>query len=297
MLCSCNAQSTSKGGIKVSKGNSSAVFDYFHYTREDDYYNEDPLTAANQFFNPILPGWYSDPSICSNGEDYFLVTSTLVYYPGVPIFHSKDLVNWTQVGHVLDRPSQLANFQGQGTGGGIFAPAISYNPHNKTYYMITTNVGAGNFFVKTQDLFGSWSEPIHLPEVGGIDPSFFFDEDGRAYIVNNDGMVGKESLADNIGCLTLKCSDIQASEKKTPAFVARRVQHYKFSSVTRICFQLQKDSQKAGMLLFKDEEHQYFLSMKQTEKDYSISLAQISDSLSGFLLREIVVYLIVSLYL
>ena len=69
---------------------------------------------------------------------------------------------------------------------GFFAPAISYNPHNKTYYMVTTNVGVGNFFVKTQDPFGEWSDPIMLPEVTGIDPSFFFDEDGKAYLVNND---------------------------------------------------------------------------------------------------------------
>ena len=114
------------------------------------------------------------------------MTSTFTYFPGVPIFHSRDLVNWKQVGHVLSRPSQLVNMKGQHVSGGIFAPAISYNPHNKTYYMVTTNVGAGNFFVKTQDPFGEWSDPIMLPEVGGIDPSFFFDEDGKAYIVNND---------------------------------------------------------------------------------------------------------------
>lgn len=79
---------------------------------------------------------------------------------------------------------------GQGISRGIFAPAISYNPYNKTYYMITTDVGAGSFIVKTQDPFGHWSEPIDLPSVGGIDPSLFFDEDGRAYIVNNDGSEG-----------------------------------------------------------------------------------------------------------
>jgi alpha-N-arabinofuranosidase len=138
-----------------------------------------------------LPGWYSDPSICTNGEDYFLVTSTFTYFPGVPIFHSRDLVNWKQIGHVLDRPSQLVNIQGQHVSGGIFAPAIEYNPHNETYYMITTNVGAGNFFVKTQDPFGEWSDPIMLPDVQGIDPSFFFDEDGKAYIVNNDAPEGR----------------------------------------------------------------------------------------------------------
>ncbi len=165
----------------------AALFDFFSYKGNDAFYASNPLQDESSFYNPVLPGWYSDPSICTNGEgDYFLVTSTFVYFPGVPIFHSRDLVNWKQIGHVLSRESQLRGMQGQGVSGGIFAPAISYNPHNRTYYMITTNVGTGNFFVKTKDPFGEWSDPVALPEVGGIDPSFFFDEDGRAYIVNND---------------------------------------------------------------------------------------------------------------
>ncbi|MDD4515946.1 glycoside hydrolase family 43 protein [Massilibacteroides sp.] len=188
--CSFNKSNTEKTDIE--KKGAIAYFNNFTYKGNDDFYNENRLTEPEQFYNPILPGWYSDPSVCTNGEDYFLVTSTFTYYPGVPIFHSKDLVNWKQIGHVLDRPSQLVKMEGQHVSGGIFAPDISYNPRNQTYYMITTNVGAGNFFVKTQDPFGSWSDPIYLPKVGGIDPSFFFDDDGRAYIVNNDGMDGKE---------------------------------------------------------------------------------------------------------
>ena len=164
-----------------------AVFDHFSYEGHDACYDAHPLPGPDAVHNPLLPGWYSDPSFCTNGEgDYFLVTSTFSYFPGVPIFHSRDLVNWKQIGHVLDRPSQLQNLDRQHTSGGIFAPDIKYNPHNKTYYMITTNVGAGNFVVKTQDPFGPWSDPIMLPEVQGIDPSFLFDDDGRAYIVNND---------------------------------------------------------------------------------------------------------------
>lgn len=154
-------------------------------------YAEHPLPGSDVVYNPILPGWYSDPSICTNGEgDYFLVTSTFSYFPGVPLFHSRDLVNWKQVGHVLDRPSQLVGLDRQHISGGIFAPDIKYNPKNRTYYMITTNVGTGNFLVKTQDPFGPWSDPILLPQVQGIDPSLFFDDDGRAYIVNNDDAPG-----------------------------------------------------------------------------------------------------------
>lgn len=181
---SCGTGST---GGQPTANDSVALFDYFRYQGEDDWYTENPLQGESSFYSPILAGWYSDPAICTNGEgDYFLATSTFVYYPGVPSFHSTDLVNWKQIGNILSRPSQLTNMVGQHASGGIFAPALSYNPHNKTYYMVTTNVGAGNFFVKTKDPFGSWSDPIMLPEVRGIDPSFFFDEDGKAYIINND---------------------------------------------------------------------------------------------------------------
>lgn len=174
-------------GSQTEPQSSVAMFDSFEYAGSDAYYNSNPLPDESSYYNPILAGWYSDPSICTNGEgDYFLVTSTFTFFPGVPIFHSRDLVNWNQVGHVLTRPSQLVNMEKQHVSGGIFAPDIAYNPANKTYYMVTTNVGAGNFFVKTQDPFGEWSDPIMLPEVAGIDPAFFFDEDGKGYIVNND---------------------------------------------------------------------------------------------------------------
>ena len=168
-----------------------AVFESFRYEGRDAIYQAHPLPGKDAVYNPILPGWYSDPSFCTNGEgDYFLVTSTFSYFPGVPLFHSRDLVNWKQVGHVLDRPSQLTGLGRQHTSGGIYAPDIKYNPKNRTYYMITTNVGTGNFLVKTQDPFGAWSDPILLPQVQGIDPSLFFDDDGRAYIVNNDEAPG-----------------------------------------------------------------------------------------------------------
>ncbi len=186
---SCNS-SKDGNSKKAPNTKSVAYFDNFSYTGQDDFYSQNPLPENDYYYNPILPGWYSDPSVCSNGKDYFLATSTFVNFPGVPIFHSTDLVNWKQIGHILDRESQLVNMIGQHTSGGIFAPAISYNPNNQTYYMITTNVGAGNFFVKTKDPFGSWSDPIMLPEVQGIDPSFFFDEDGKAFIVNNDAPDG-----------------------------------------------------------------------------------------------------------
>ena len=131
--------------------------------------------------NPIIPGYHPDPSICRVGEDYYLVNSSFQYFPGVPIYHSKDLVNWEQLGNVLTRESQLPLKQANSYGG-IFAPTIRY--HEGTYYMITTNVTVGrNFFVTATDPAGPWSDPIWL-EQGGIDPSFLF-EDGKCYFVSN----------------------------------------------------------------------------------------------------------------
>ena len=122
-----------------------------------------------------------------------MVNSSFAFYPGVPIWHSTDLTNWEQLGYVLNRPSQLPMYDGLRISGGIYAPDIKYNPHNGLFYLITTAVdGGGNFFVTTDDpKKGNWSDPTFLPEVGGIDPGFLFDEDGKAYIVNNDGPAGK----------------------------------------------------------------------------------------------------------
>ncbi len=129
--------------------------------------------------NPILPGFYPDPSICRVEDDFYLVTSTFAYFPGVPIFHSKDLIHWEQIGNILDRPSQLP-LEGAGVSRGIFAPTLRY--HNGTFYMITTNIdhSLGNFVVTATDPAGPWSDPYPLG-AEGIDPSLFFDDDGKCY--------------------------------------------------------------------------------------------------------------------
>lgn len=141
--------------------------------------------------NPILPGFYPDPSVCRVGEDYYLVTSTFAYFPGVPIFHSKDLVNWKQIGNILDREEQL-NLSGAGHSGGIFAPTIRYN--EGIFYMITTNVGnGGNFIVTATNPAGPWSNPHFIEGADGIDPSLFFDDDGRCYYTGTKGRREGES--------------------------------------------------------------------------------------------------------
>lgn len=167
-----------------------AVFSYFKYRGMDERFEKE-IDPQKEYFNPILAGFYPDPSICRKGGNYYMVHSSFSYYPGVPILHSTDLVNWTQIGHVLNRPSQL-QLDSIRLSGGIYAPAIEYNKYNDTFYMITTCVdGIGNFVVKTKDpMQNNWSDPIPLPNVGGIDPSLFFDEDGKAYIVHNDAPEG-----------------------------------------------------------------------------------------------------------
>lgn len=193
---------------------NAAIFESFIYSGHDSGYDTDSI-ADDQFLNPILPGWYSDPSVTTNGNgDYYLVTSTFSYFPGVPLFYSRDLMNWKQIGHVLDRPSQLRNLEHQHASGGIFAPAIAFNPVNETYYMITTNVGDGNFFVKTKDPLGSWSDPIMLPDIHGIDPSFFFDDDGRAYIVNNDDAPGNAPEYDGHRTIRITEFDVEGDSIK-----------------------------------------------------------------------------------
>lgn len=136
--------------------------------------------------NPILSGFYPDPSFCRVGEDYYLVTSSFEYFPGLPIFHSRDLVHWRQIGHVLDRPSQLV-LDGLEASRGLYAPTIRY--HDGVFYVINTlvldhDIGR-NFIVTATDPAGDWSEPYWLNDAPGIDPSLFFDADGRCYYTGN----------------------------------------------------------------------------------------------------------------
>lgn len=172
---------------------NSPVFSKAVYAGNDKVYNENPLEAG-EFYNPILQGTYPDPSITRKGDDYYLVVSSFSMFPGVPIFHSKDLVNWTQIGHVLDRKSQL-KVHDSGISMGIYAPVIRYNEYNDTFYMITTQFagGMGNIVVKSKDPHKGWSDPIKL-DFDGIDPSLFFDDNGKAYVIHNDAPNKGEEL-------------------------------------------------------------------------------------------------------
>ena len=131
--------------------------------------------------NPILPGFFPDPSMCAVGDDYYLVNSSFVYFPALPIMHSKDLAHWELIGNALDRNSQ-AQFFNDEVSRGMFAPTIRYN--NGKFYIICTNVShKNNFVVTADDPRGPWSEPIFLEKLDGIDPSLFFDDDGKLYFI------------------------------------------------------------------------------------------------------------------
>ncbi len=164
---------------------NSPVFSNLVYQGDDQVYKDYPL-KPDEFYNPVLQGCYPDPSITRKGDDYYLVCSSFAMFPGVPIFHSKDLVNWTQIGHVLDRTSQL-KVDDTGISAGVYAPQIIYNPNNDTFYMITTEFagGFGNIVVKSKDPLEGWGDPVKL-DFNGIDPSLFFDDNGKAYVVHND---------------------------------------------------------------------------------------------------------------
>lgn len=174
---------TASAQVKAAK--DAPVFKSFTYEGQDIIAPNTQLVDID-LPAPLLQGCFPDPSICRKGNDYYIVCSSFAMFPGVPIFHSTDLRNWKQIGHVLDRVSQL-DVHDCGISAGVYAPQIIYNKVNDTFYMITTAFagGLGNIVVKTKDPMKGWSDPYKL-NFEGIDPSLFFDEDGKAYVVHND---------------------------------------------------------------------------------------------------------------
>ena len=142
---------------------------------------------AQGFRNPVLPGFHADPSVCRAGNDFYLVNSTFQYYPGVPVFHSKDLIHWEQVGACLTRESQV-RIEGMDEQTGIYAPTIRY--HEGRFYMVTTVFPSRkHFYVYTDDPRGEWSDPIYIDFcVGSCDPTLFFDN-GKCYFLWKEGEI------------------------------------------------------------------------------------------------------------
>jgi beta-xylosidase len=193
----------------------AARFDWFEYSGHDSA-SKRFKPSPSQYVNPVVAGFYPDPSIVRAGDAYYLVNSSFVYFPGVPIFRSTDLVHWSQIGNVLDRPSQLS-VEGAGISRGIYAPTIRY--HDGTFYLITTLVDrGGNFIVTAANPAGPWSDPIWLRDVDGIDPSLFFDDDGHAYVVNNGPPIGTP-LYDGHRAIWIQEYDVAARAMKGPRSV------------------------------------------------------------------------------
>lgn len=154
-----------------------------------DYSGDDggPTPTDQQYRNPVLAGFYPDPSAIRVGDDFYLVTSTFGYFPGLPVFHSRDLVSWRQIGNAIDRPGQMPYGDAEEITRGLFAASIAH--HDGTFYIANTcfycpGQGMGNFVISAKDPAGPWSDP-HWLSFDGIDPSLFFDDDGSAWLVSN----------------------------------------------------------------------------------------------------------------
>lgn len=133
-----------------------------------------------KYNNHIIKGFYPDPSVCKVDDTYYLVCSSFQYFPGVPLFESKDLINWKQMGHCLTRKSQI-QLDKINSSGVVFAPTIRYN--NGRFYMTTTNnTTSQNFYVWTDNIYDEWSDPIYVDQ-GGIDPSLYFEDEKTYFMI------------------------------------------------------------------------------------------------------------------
>jgi xylan 1,4-beta-xylosidase len=173
------------GGLVFSIAHASVTVKEVSYSGDDG----GPIPSRMQYRNPVLAGFYPDPSAIRVGDDFYLVNSSFGYFPGLPIFHSRDLVSWTQIGDAVDRPGQI-DFGHHELTRGLFAASISH--HGDTFYISNTcfYCDGGNYVITAKNPAGPWSDPVWLG-IEGIDPSLFFDDDGRAWLVNNGLPEGK----------------------------------------------------------------------------------------------------------
>jgi xylan 1,4-beta-xylosidase len=167
--------------------------------------------VAQVYTNPVIPGFFPDPSVVRVGEDYYLVNSTFQYFPAIVISHSKDLVHWQQIGHVFTNSADL-DLREFWDGMGIWAPDISY--HDGAFYVFyclvqlkkdrSVNV-RGNYMVKARNIFGPWSQPVQLTTEGN-DPSHFVDDDGTHWMCYAAGI--PKGTATKIVKLSADCTKV-----------------------------------------------------------------------------------------
>ena len=186
-LAATLAAATASAPTPANDAGGEATFSWVSYDGHDP---EEQSFAASpaEYRNPIIPGFQPDPSIVRVGDDFYLTNSSFAFFPGLPIYHSRDLVNWAQLGNAIDRPGQF-NFSGLGIARGIFAPTLRW--HEGRFYIVGTCVDCGSsFIISAENAAGPWSDPVWLPSVDGIDPDLFVDDDGRAWIANNGAPQG-----------------------------------------------------------------------------------------------------------
>ena len=170
----------------------AASFAWVSYAGRDPVELPRPATPA-EYRNPIIPGFQPDPSIVRVRDDYYLVNSSFAFYPGIPVYHSRDLVNWEQLGNAFDRPGQF-DLSGLGIARAMFAPTIRW--HDGVFYIIGTCIECGfNFLISAKNPQGPWSDPVWLKLVEAIDPDLFIDSDGRAWIAANGPPAGTPAYA------------------------------------------------------------------------------------------------------
>jgi len=154
--------------------------------RDDEQNLADHVSPSSSEFRPIVSGFHPDPTICRVGDEYYLAHSSFEYFPAAPIFHSRDLVTWQQIGNILDRRSQFRH-GAEGPSTGIYGSTLRH--HDGRFWFVTTNVSSfddGQMIVHAEDAAGPWSEPVFVPDAIGIDPDLTWDHDGTCYLTWHD---------------------------------------------------------------------------------------------------------------
>ena len=154
-------------------------------TAQDNYRSQvwSPDNGDGTYTNPVINADYSDPDVCVVGDDYYLTASSFQCIPGLPILHSRDLVNWKIIGHAVKELQPKEVFDRPSHGNGIWAPSIRY--HNGEFYIYWGEPDYGVFMVKTTNPAGEWTPPLCvIPGKGMIDTCPLWDDDGRCYLVN-----------------------------------------------------------------------------------------------------------------
>ena len=205
-----------------------------------------------KYQNPVISGFNPDPSICRVGEDYYLVTSSFEYFPGLPLYHSRDLVNWKQINNCLQRPEEFPLSHVKDSGG-VWAPTIRF--YGGRFYVTATLEQYGNFIVSAKEPAGEWSAPVWVP-VGGIDPSLFFEE-GKAYYCTNYSLhPGREEI-------TLEEIEIQTGELLTEP------EDFDCEMQTRFHFHTCREGDEAGIVVMLSSLFHYRMFLKRVEgRDY-----------------------------